>query len=164
MVEVKVVVTAEMKMNTTHPVEKCVRNIATSIHIQLSSLWKTDYQSSLRFTKQHLYFSTHMYEMSCDRSICVAVVVRAAWQHVRHVNWALIAKTKLGVVLVIFCKRGRPKLIFCKKIVNVFTIITIFITIITIIIIIITGAPSQSQRALQQTLAGKVIVGEGHHS
>ena len=38
MVEVKVVVTAEMKMNTTHPVEKCVRNIATSIHIQLSSL------------------------------------------------------------------------------------------------------------------------------
>ena len=38
MAEVKVVVTVEMNMNMSHPVEKCVRNIATSIHIQLSSL------------------------------------------------------------------------------------------------------------------------------
>ena len=40
---------------TTHPVEKRVRNIATSIHIQLSSLCKThliSIYSSLQFTKQ----------------------------------------------------------------------------------------------------------------
>ena len=41
----------------------------------------------------------------------------------------------------------------------------VFIILVSVVVaIIITGAPSQSQRALQQTLAGKVIVGEGHHS
>ena len=35
--------------------------------------------------------------MQVHRGICVAVVVRAAVEHVSHVNGALVAKTKLGV-------------------------------------------------------------------
>ena len=60
--------------NKTHPVEKCVGNIATSIHIQLSSLCKTDYESSLQFKNRFV----DGYKRQPHRGICVAVVVRAA--------------------------------------------------------------------------------------
>ena len=74
---------------------------------------------------------------------------------------SLIAKTKLRGGLVIFFGIGDKNYLQCVSYINCKVFIIIMIRFI---IMIITGAPSQSQRALQQTLAGKVIVGEGHHS
>ena len=127
----------------THSVEKCIWNVTTPIDIQLSSL--NNKSESFQIVRSSFLF--------------------------------LLLSFKEAVVLFHWCSSHsqgtrtafRPCLRCTRFQVQAEEKSLMFFLLLKSIIFFLnvekqTGAPSQSQRALQQTLAGKVIVGEGHHS
>ena len=79
----------------THSVEKCIWNVATPIHIQLSSL--NNKSESFQIVRSSFLFLLLSFNLKkiLYRFIGVAVIVRAPGQHFAHVYVALVSKSKL---------------------------------------------------------------------